>query len=112
MQPELPYYGDYPTEAFTFDPIRDLKELITHYRRYVSLATYCMGNEGLLGRPLGIEIYKLVKQSTPTGSSFTRTGASTPARTPISGTAPSRFGNRAVFPAMPPLSPMNTSTSR
>ena len=65
VQPELPYYGDYPTEAFTFDPIRDLKELITHYRRHVSLATYCMGNEGTLGRPLGIEIYKLIKQLDP-----------------------------------------------
>lgn len=43
----------YPTEAFAFDPIRDLKELITHYRPYVSLATYCMGNEGNLGRSLG-----------------------------------------------------------
>jgi hypothetical protein len=65
VQPELPYYGDYPTEAFTFDPIRDLQELITHYRRYVSLATYCMGNEGLLGRPLGMELYKLVKRLDP-----------------------------------------------
>ena len=65
IQPELPYYGDYPTEAFTFDPIRDLKEVITHYRRHVSLATYCMGNEGLLGTPLGIEIYKLIKQVDP-----------------------------------------------
>lgn len=65
IQPELPYYGDYPTEAFAFDPIRDLTELITHYRRHVSLATYCMGNEGLLGRPLGIEIYKLIKRVDP-----------------------------------------------
>jgi hypothetical protein len=65
IQPELPYYGDYPTEAFTFDPIRDLKELITHYRRHVSLATYCMGNEGLLGRPVGKEIYNLIKRVDP-----------------------------------------------
>ncbi len=65
VQPELPYYGDYPTEAFAFDPIRDLKELITHYRRHVSLATYCMGNEGNLGRPLGSEIYKLIKRVDP-----------------------------------------------
>jgi hypothetical protein len=42
-----------------------LKELITHYRRHVSLATYCMGNEGLLGRPLSAEIYKLVKRLDP-----------------------------------------------
>jgi len=65
IQPELPYYGDYPTEAFTFDPIRDLKELITHYRRYTSLATYCMGNEGTFGEPLGNEIYRLAKQLDP-----------------------------------------------
>lgn len=65
IQPELPYYGDYPTEAFAFDPIRDLKELITHYRRHVSLATYCMGNEGTLGDYLGAEIKKLIKRTDP-----------------------------------------------
>lgn len=65
VQPELPYYGDYPTEAFEFDPERDLKELITHYRRYVSLATYCTGNEGTLGGPLGARIYRLAKQLDP-----------------------------------------------
>jgi hypothetical protein len=65
LQPELPYYGDYPTEAFAFDPMRDLEELIVHYRRHVSLATYCMGNEGLLGRPLDRELYKLAKRLDP-----------------------------------------------
>ena len=65
IQPELPYYGDYPTEAFAFDPIRDLKELITHYRRHVSLATYCMGNEGTLGGYLGKEIKNLIKNTDP-----------------------------------------------
>ncbi|OGV65377.1 MAG: hypothetical protein A2283_03280, partial [Lentisphaerae bacterium RIFOXYA12_FULL_48_11] len=65
IQPELPYYGDYPTEAFAFDPIRDLKELYEHYRRYVSLTTYCTGNEGLLGKPLDSEIYKLAKRIDP-----------------------------------------------
>ncbi len=65
VQPELPYYGDYPTEAFPFDPIGDLKELVAHYRRHVSLATYCMGNEGLLGKPLGKEIYQLLKRIDP-----------------------------------------------
>lgn len=62
IQPELPYYGDYPTEAFAFDPMRDLTELYQHYRRHVSLTTYCTGNEGLLGRPLDREIYKLAKR--------------------------------------------------
>lgn len=65
IQPELPYYGDYPTEAFAFDPIRDLKELITHYRRHVSLATYCTGNEGTLGSYLGKEIKNLIKRTDP-----------------------------------------------
>ena len=65
IQPELPYYGDYPTEAFTFDPMRDLTELYHHYRRYVSFTTYCTGNEGLLGTPLDKEIYKLAKRLDP-----------------------------------------------
>ncbi|MDD4737125.1 MAG: hypothetical protein PHP44_13590, partial [Kiritimatiellae bacterium] len=65
VQPELPYYGDYPTEAFTFDPMRDLKELYTHYRRYVSFTTYCTGNEGLLGSPLDKAIYQLAKRLDP-----------------------------------------------
>jgi hypothetical protein len=65
VQPELPYYGDYPTEAFTFDPLRDLAELYRHYRRYVSFTTYCTGNEGLLGKPLDKEIYKLAKRLDP-----------------------------------------------
>ncbi|MDX9868860.1 MAG: hypothetical protein RBT78_13155 [Kiritimatiellia bacterium] len=65
IQPELPYYGDYPTEAFPFDPIRDLTELYRHYRRHVSFTTYCTGNEGLLGTPLDKEIYKLAKRLDP-----------------------------------------------
>jgi hypothetical protein len=65
IQPELPYYGDYPTEAFTFDPMRDLTELYQHYRRYVSFTTYCTGNEGLLGHPLDQEIYRLAKRLDP-----------------------------------------------
>ncbi len=65
IQPELPYYGNYPTEAFAFDPIRDLKEVNRHYRRYVSLTTYCTGNEGLLGKPLDQEIYRLGKRLDP-----------------------------------------------
>jgi len=65
IQPELPYYGDYPTEAFIFDPIRDATELYRHYRRYVSFTTYCTGNEGLLGKPLDKEIYRYVKRLDP-----------------------------------------------
>ena len=55
IQPGLPYYGNLVTEAFSFDPKRELTELIIHYRRHVSLSTYCMGNEGNLGSPLDHE---------------------------------------------------------
>jgi len=65
LQPELPYYGDYPTEAFAFDPFRDLTELYRHYRRHVSFTTYSTGNEGVLGKPLDREIYRYAKQLDP-----------------------------------------------
>lgn len=65
VQPELPYYGNNVTDQFTFDPKRDLSELMLHYRRYVSLATYCMGNEGSLGTPLDNELYQMVRQFDP-----------------------------------------------
>ena len=66
IQPELPYYGNHVTEAFSFDPKRDLTELIDHYRRHVSLSTYCMGNEGHLGSPLDHELYALKNRLDPT----------------------------------------------
>jgi hypothetical protein len=66
VQPELPYYGNLVTEAFSFDPKRDLTELLTHYRPHVSLSTYCMGNEGHLGSPLDHELYALAKRVDPT----------------------------------------------
>ena len=42
-----------------------MAELIGHYRRYVSLATYCMGNEGHLGSPLDRELYQMGKKLDP-----------------------------------------------
>ncbi|MBR5627313.1 MAG: hypothetical protein IKW74_06810, partial [Thermoguttaceae bacterium] len=65
VQPELPYYHDITVEAFPFDPLRDVQELYRHYRRYVSFATYSMGNEGHLGTPLDQEIYQWIKQNDP-----------------------------------------------
>lgn len=65
IQPELPYYDDYPVEAFAFDPARDLAEPYLHYRRYVSFTTMSTGNEGLLGSPLDRELYKLAKRLDP-----------------------------------------------
>ncbi len=68
VQPELPYYGPNPSAGAKeyFRPKEDLAELITHYRRYVSLATYCTGNEGHLGSPIDVEVYQLAKQLDPT----------------------------------------------
>ena len=65
IQAELPYYTDVPTEAFTFDPLRDLRELQAHYRRYPSFAVYCGGNEGRLGPYVEKEMYAFVKCTDP-----------------------------------------------
>lgn len=65
IQPELPYYHDITTEAFPFDPVRDIQELYRHYRRYVSFASYSTGNEGHLGSPLDLEIYEWAKRTDP-----------------------------------------------
>ena len=68
VQPELPYYGTNPSAADKsfFRPKEDLKELYEHYRRYVSLSTYCTGNEGYMGSPLDVELYELSKELDPT----------------------------------------------
>ncbi len=68
VQPELPYYGATPSagDPNYFKPKDDLEELYTQYRRYVSLSTYCTGNEGHLGSPLDREIYQLAKRLDPT----------------------------------------------
>ena len=65
IQAELPYYIDLPTEAFTFDPLRDLRELQAHYRRHPSFAVYCGGNEGRLGPYVEKEMYAFVKRTDP-----------------------------------------------
>ena len=65
IQPELPYYHDITTEGFEFDPLRDIQELYTHYRRYTSFATYSTGNEGHLGSPVDKEVYQWAKRTDP-----------------------------------------------
>lgn len=68
VQPELPYYGNKPSADVPelFKPKEDLEELYTHYRRYVSLSTYCTGNEGHLGSPIDREVYQLARKLDPT----------------------------------------------
>ena len=64
VQPELPYYGPQPSDG-VFRPKEDLLELDAHYRRYVSFTTFCTGNEGWLGSPADVEVYKLAKEIDP-----------------------------------------------
>jgi len=68
VQPELPYYGARPSAAAEgwFRPKEDLRELVTHYRRHVSLSTYCGGNEGHMGSPIDKELYALAGGLDPT----------------------------------------------
>ena len=68
IQAELPYYGyfspDRPYTHMSGAPLmakEDLAELVTHMRRYTSLATYCGGNEGTFPTPLDKELFKLAK---------------------------------------------------
>ena len=49
-----------------FRPKEDLRELVTHYRRYVSVSTYCTGNEFHMGSPIDKEVYALAKELDPT----------------------------------------------
>ena len=65
IQAELPYYSDVPTEAFTFDPKRDVTELWRNYRRHPSFAVYSMGNEGSFGHVLDRRLHAYVKAMDP-----------------------------------------------
>ena len=65
VQPELPYYSDMTTEAFEFDPKRDLEELWRNYRRHPSFAVYSMGNEGSFGPVLDRRLHDFAKAMDP-----------------------------------------------
>ena len=67
IQPELPYEGKNPSARNDqyFRPFEDLKELNEHYRRYVSFATYSLGNEGTFGPRYDEELYNLITKLDP-----------------------------------------------
>lgn len=65
IQAELPYYSDVPCEGFAFDPVRDVTELWTHYRRHPSFCVYSMGNEGSFGLVLDRRLHEYVKRMDP-----------------------------------------------
>ncbi|MCL5005097.1 MAG: hypothetical protein M1404_01075 [Acidobacteria bacterium] len=67
IQPALPYEGDRPaTRDGCYAPLDDLNELIHQYRRYVSLTTYCMGNEGWHYQEFRAPLYRFAKLLDPT----------------------------------------------
>lgn len=65
LEPELPYYSNMPTESFSFDPMRDLKELFRNFRRYTSFAVYSCGNEGWFLHPTDEILYRWAKENDP-----------------------------------------------
>ncbi len=65
LQPELPYYQEKTTEAFEYDPLRDIAELYRHYRRYTSFAFYCAGNEGGFDRDINLALRQWVHDHDP-----------------------------------------------
>jgi hypothetical protein len=83
IQPELPYYGRFnaqrPYSHMSGAPLMakdDLAELVSHMRRYTSLATYCGGNEGTCPTPLDKELFKLSKSLDPSRPWLCMDGAS------------------------------------
>ena len=65
LEPELPYYFDYPVNHSDLDPVRDAVELWRNYRRHPSFAIYSGGNEGTFGRHLAQRLYRTIKAMDP-----------------------------------------------
>jgi Glycosyl hydrolases family 2, sugar binding domain/Glycosyl hydrolases family 2/Glycosyl hydrolases family 2, TIM barrel domain len=76
VQPALPYAGNRPaTKDGSYAPLDDLDELIHQYRRYVSLTTYCMGNEGWHDQEFRVPLYRFAKLLDPTRLVYAEDGA-------------------------------------
>ncbi|MGI5868285.1 MAG: glycoside hydrolase family 2 TIM barrel-domain containing protein [Kiritimatiellia bacterium] len=65
IEAELPYYNDQPTQAFAFDPKRDVTELWRNFRRHPSFAVYSMGNEGTFSPEGDMRLHRYVKAMDP-----------------------------------------------
>ncbi|MGH9328612.1 MAG: glycoside hydrolase family 2 protein [Terriglobia bacterium] len=66
IQAGLPYEGIRPSPPGPYQPLDDLNELCHHYRRYVSLTTYSMGNEGYHKEGYRRTLYRFAKLLDPT----------------------------------------------
>lgn len=77
VQTEIPYWAAFGKEDDTRysgiahmsggpkDPPGDLRTLITHFRRYVSISFYCGGNEGHYSTELAQELHDIAKKMDP-----------------------------------------------
>ena len=65
LEPELPYYQDFPCDFPVLDPLGDAKELFEHFRRHVSFSVYSGGNEGCFGDILARRLYSEIKSRDP-----------------------------------------------
>ena len=65
LEPELPYYQDFPCDFPVLDPLGDAKELFEHFRRHVSFSVYSGGNEGGFGDILARRLYSEIKSRDP-----------------------------------------------
>ena len=75
VQPALPYEGNQPaTRDGCYAPLDDLNELIHQYRRYISLTTYCMGNEGWHDLEVRESLFKLAELLDPTRLFYAQDG--------------------------------------
>ena len=67
IQPALSYEGSRPAvKGSCYSPLDDLDELVHGYRRYVSLISYCMGNEGFHHWETRRALYRFAKMTDPT----------------------------------------------
>ena len=78
IQPELPYYNDWTSDYFAFDPLGDALELWRNYRRYPSFAVYCGGNEGDFGPVLSARLYAEMKRLDPDRLFYGQDAVTTP----------------------------------
>ena len=78
VMPELPYYTDYMTDDFPFNPVGDVTELWQTLRRHPSFAIYSGGNEGWFGHALSKRFYEYVKKLDPDRPVFGQDGAPNP----------------------------------
>jgi len=83
IQAEMPYEGSSPanfgvTEPGIYAPLDYLHELVRHYRRYTSLATYSFGNEGMHAVEVREPLYQLAKALDPSRFVMQQDGVDTP----------------------------------